>query len=592
MVIQRRSRTRLSLLPLVLGTLVAGTVCASDVPDELGPWAVGHTAFTAIDTARDDRELPLDLWYPVDPEDAVGEVTFYSLLGPIGFDSTLALEGVPVSSAGPRPLIVFSHGSGGINLQSVRLMEHLASHGFVVVSPEHTGNTQDDMSSPNPEADRYPDVAFVIDEMEAHDATPGDDFDGRIDTQNVGVIGHSFGGMTAQFMAAGHPPFGPDVRVKAIMPVAGSSNQLTDAELMGITIPTLLMVGTLDPLQVESVRSFDLISSAFLYRVDVVGATHTHFANVCDIGNTLISIGLGVDLWPAIGAAALVPIYADTCVPPAFPIEEATRLQNLYAVALFRRHLLGERYYDNYLTGAYAAAREPDTAFFGGGIPVVDHFMCYKARTTKRTERFVATSATLTDSLEAATFTLKKTSALCLPADTNGEGVVDDCTRLKAYRLKGPKHVKQRGIAVSDRFGSLSLDTVKPDRLLVPAAMELGEAAREPGDSLDHFKCYKVKVTKGTPRSPKQTRADVVDDFESRTYELKRPTRLCVPVDRDGEGIVDDVDHLVCYRAKRAKGEPKHSKVRGMIYTRDGFGAERLDSRVEEELCVPATVTR
>jgi predicted dienelactone hydrolase len=583
-------RFRLHLAVLMLGTLGASPARASDVPDVLGPWAVGHTEFTAVDTARADRELPLDIWYPVDADDAVGDFTFYSLVGPLGFDSTVARADVPVSSAGPRPLIVFSHGFGGINIQSFRLMEHLASHGFVVVSPEHTGNTQSDGSSPDPEADRYPDVAFVIDEMEVHNATPGDDFAGRIDTQNVGVAGHSFGGMTAQFMAAGHPPFGPDLRVKAIMPVAASSNQLSDQELTGITVPTLLMVGTLDSLQAETIRSFDLISSAFLYRVDVVGANHTHFANVCDIGNTLIDLGVSIDQWPSIGAGALVPIYADTCVPPAFPIEEATRLQNLYAAALFRRHLLGERYYDNFLTGAYAAAREPDTDFFGGGTPVLDHFMCYTARTTKKTDKFAATSATLADALESGDVTLKKTTALCLPADKNGEGVTDDCTHLKAYQLKGPKHAKQAGITVTDQFGTLSLDTTKADRLLVPAAKQLGGVPHEPGDSLDHFKCYRVKTTKGTPRFAKNTRADVVDQFESRTYDLKRPSRLCVPADKNGEGIVNGADHLLCYRAKRAKGEPKHAKRKGTIHTRDQFGDEQLDSKAEEELCVPATV--
>jgi len=583
------SRSLLQTLLFAAVLIVPGSARAGDVPDALGPWAIGYSELTAIDASRDDRELPLHLWYPVDPEDAAGDAAFYSLLGPLGFGSMLAFDDVPVSSAGRRPLIVFSHGSGGIALQSVRLMEHLASHGFVVVSPSHTGNTQFDMSSPDPEADRYPDVAFVIDEMERHATTPGDPFEGRIDTDNVGVAGHSYGGMTAQFMAAGHAPFGPDLRVKAIMPVAASSRQLTDEELTGISVPALYMVGTLDPLLVETTRAFDLVSSAALYRVDVVGATHTHFANVCDFGTLLIDLGIDIDRWPDIGAGALVPIYAETCVPPAFPIEEATRLQNLYAAAFFRRHLLGERYYDKFLTGAYAAAREPDTMFSGGGTPSLDHFMCYAARTTKKTTKFAATSATLADAIGTADVTLRKTTALCLPADADGEGITDDCTHLKAYALKGPKHVKQAGLVVTDRFGTLSLDTVKPDRVLVPATSTLGGPAPDPSDAVDHFTCYTVKTTKGTPKFAKSTRIDVVDGFESRTYALKRPSRLCVPTDPNGEGIVYADGHLLCYRAKRLKGEAKATKRTGVIHTRDRFGDERLDSREAQELCVPAT---
>ena len=161
--------------------LAVTAATASDVPDVPGPWNVGHTAFTAIDTDRDARELPLNLWYPVDAADWVGDLTFYSLQGPLGLTSSVAIDDVAVSNAGARPLIVFSHGFGGIGLQSIRLMEHLASHGFIVVSPEHTGNTQSDQSSPDPEADRFPDVAFIIDEMEVHNATPGDPFSGRVD---------------------------------------------------------------------------------------------------------------------------------------------------------------------------------------------------------------------------------------------------------------------------------------------------------------------------------------------------------------------------------------------------------------------------
>ena len=43
------------------------------------------------------------------------------------------------------------------------------------------------------------------------------------------------------------------------------------------------------------------------------------------------------------------------------------RLQNLYTVSLFRRHLLGETGYDEYLTLAYAA-QEPLVRFFTGVI--------------------------------------------------------------------------------------------------------------------------------------------------------------------------------------------------------------------------------
>ncbi len=57
-------------------------------------------------------------------------------------------------------------------------------------------------------------------------------------------------------------------------------------------------------------------------------------------------------------------------MPPAFPIAEATRIQNLYAAAHFRRYLLGDAEYDSYLTTEFAAANEPDVVFFVGVLPI------------------------------------------------------------------------------------------------------------------------------------------------------------------------------------------------------------------------------
>ncbi len=142
--------------------------------------------------------------------------------------------------------------------------------------------------------------------------------------------------------------------------LALTASAMSNAELGNVTVPTLFMTGTNDPLLAEEIRDAGLIqSSPYNYRADVIGAVHTHFANICDIANALISAGFAPASWPSLGAGALVAPYNDTCIPPAFPIDEATRLQNLYATAFFRRHLLGETAYDPYLTTGYATANEP-----------------------------------------------------------------------------------------------------------------------------------------------------------------------------------------------------------------------------------------
>lgn len=339
-------------------------------PGKTGPWAVGHRQLSSLDPARSERPLPLELWYPVDSADANGPFTNYVLSGPLSLRSELAHKNAPASQAGARPLVVFSHGWGGLAIQSVHLMEHLASHGFVVVAPNHTGSTTADFTGgtavPIEQAllDRVPDISFVIDRILELAATPGDPLFGRIDPLAIGVAGHSLGGFTALAVKAGYEGIAPDPRVRAIMPIAPAASPISDAELANVTVPTFFMTGTIDALLADEVRAAGLIESApFNYRADVIGAAHTHFANICDIADALIAFGLGPSLWPSIGADALVEPYNETCVPPAFPIEEATRLLNLFATAFFRRHLLGETAYDRYLTESWAHNHEPAILF-------------------------------------------------------------------------------------------------------------------------------------------------------------------------------------------------------------------------------------
>jgi predicted dienelactone hydrolase len=336
--------------------------------DELGSYAVGHTMFTVVDSAREDRELLVDVWYPVDAVNAVSEpLTEYPLQGGLTLPSEVAVDDLPVSSEGTRALLVFSHGFGGINTQSTQLMEALASHGFIIASPEHTGNTALDRSDDMPAEKRVPDVSFIIDTLFERSNSPGDAFEGRIDEFKVGVLGHSYGGSTAMGTVAGWAGADPDPRVKAIGVIAGGvgNNSFSEEVLADVTQPTILLVGTLDPgaLANHQYAFANMPNAEALFKVEVTGANHTHFANICDIGNRLISLGITQDQWDALGAAALLQPYNDTCTEDVFPIAEAHRLQNLYMVAHFRRFLLDQVGYNQFLTAAYADANEAAVSF-------------------------------------------------------------------------------------------------------------------------------------------------------------------------------------------------------------------------------------
>lgn len=359
----------LLLVALAASTAHAGRPRYAD-PTELGPYGVGHVVFEVSDPARGDRPLRAELWYPVDPLDAVGEPTFYDFqFFGLGLVSDVAIEGAPLTADTYLPLILFSHGNCGVSFQSTPLMESLASHGMVVVSPNHTGNTANECIGGNADpflvstVDRPADISFLIDHFLAKSMDPEDDFYAHINPFAIGATGHSFGGYTTIAMAAGldAPSNGvlvlPDPRVRAIAPIAPASEFFGDAELAGIDVPMFLLGGTIDdttPIVPNTTRPWELVSSRPIYRADLEGAGHLHFANACAIGQALLDFGV-----PLAQVGGIVPGYDDTCGPDDFPIDEARRIQSFYVTAFFKRHLLFDRRYDSFLTSDWAAAHEP-----------------------------------------------------------------------------------------------------------------------------------------------------------------------------------------------------------------------------------------
>jgi len=193
------------------------------------------------------------------------------------------------------PLIVFSHGFGGCNTQSVFLMEALARAGYFVLAPNHhdagcgTGRhgfsrpeepfRDDSKWSDSTYRDRHDDIEAVLDAA-LRDKT----FQGvAIDGQRVGLAGHSLGGYTVLGVAGGWPSW-KDRRVKAVLALSPyCSVYAKSGDLGHLQAPVMYQGGTRDLGITPTVRrlngAYDK-SSAPKYYVEFDGAGHFAWTNL------------------------------------------------------------------------------------------------------------------------------------------------------------------------------------------------------------------------------------------------------------------------------------------------------------------------
>jgi hypothetical protein len=224
----------------------------------------------------------------------------------------------------------------------------------------------------------------------------------------------------------------------------------------------------------------------------------------------------------------------------------------------------------------------------------IDDFIAYKVKTSTGTPKPTPINGvSLVDDFDSGLFDVVKTRMFGVPADKNAEGLIDAATHLKIYAIRPspgePRHTPQTNQRVRNQLGELFLDTIRPDFLLVPAAKNLTVDPTPPvfgSHNVDHYKCYKVKVTAGTPRFPERVFVDFTDQFTSpaKTLRVRRPRHLCTPVDKNGSGIKNPTGHLVCYQVQ---GRPRHQK-RSNVHTADQFGQEQIDTNKEREICIPS----
>ncbi len=274
---------------------------------EFGPFPVGVTTLSLADLSRTNvpdtgpRPVLTEVYYPSTDAAIQGVPRDVIQIFGIEIAETPAFRDVE-RAAGTYPLIVFSHGNTGIRVQSVFFATHLASHGFVVATPDHHGNTFIDavaeIFDPFSAENRPLDMSFLIDQMLALSAGSGGLFEGAIDSAKIGASGHSFGGFTT-FVLTGAGPF-QDARIRAAFPQAPASQAFTDAFFSTITIPTLVIGGSLDettPFDPHQQRPFEHLptGAAIVGLANVIDAGHFTFSDFCEVPRDLLAFLGGFD---------------------------------------------------------------------------------------------------------------------------------------------------------------------------------------------------------------------------------------------------------------------------------------------------------
>lgn len=302
-----------------------------------GPHDVGARTLTPAGS----RPLPMTIWYPADTNGRNAEKTAQAyqikVAPPVGAIAIASSSGTAITDAsfdlasGPYPLVILSPGFAIGGTSYAWLAEHLASHGLVIIAPEHREGFSLSMDQFwQATITRPQDILWLLAYVDEQ-AGAGGALEGLIDPQLAAVIGHSYGGYAAlaaagarlqpdSFQArcdAGHavdephlwlcdmllphidsmaqlagldsapaglwPGWG-DPRVDAIVPLAGDAYLFDEAGLAEITVPVLAIGGTADtdtPYLWGTQPTYEFVSSPRKARIALQDAGHMIFTGTC-----------------------------------------------------------------------------------------------------------------------------------------------------------------------------------------------------------------------------------------------------------------------------------------------------------------------
>ncbi|MGF1938948.1 MAG: alpha/beta hydrolase [Nostoc sp. ChiQUE02] len=283
------------------------------------------------------------------------------------------------------PVIVISHGLGLDSSNFQYLATHLASYGFAVTVPNHPGSDAKQLRSllkghaievaePSEFKDRPLDVTYILNQLEKGNQSDSR-FKGRLNLQQVGVLGQSLGGYTALALAGAKINFEQlkqdcqpaalqntwnmslllqcralelrisksdknynlrDERVKAAIAVNPiTSSIFGKAGLSQIKTPVMIVSSsddTVAPALSEQILPFSWFANSQKYLVMLVGGTH--FSTIGNGNPANQQVALPADM---IGDAS-----------------QARRYMNVLSLPFFQTYVAERSQYIPYLNAGYA----------------------------------------------------------------------------------------------------------------------------------------------------------------------------------------------------------------------------------------------
>jgi hypothetical protein len=226
----------------------------------------------------------------------------------------------------------------------------------------------------------------------------------------------------------------------------------------------------------------------------------------------------------------------------------------------------------------------------------IDSYLCYKAALAPGDAALPkGTTVALSDALVPGPldFGVTKAVTLCNPASVNGSTVLESTAHQEGFAIKrvpGSPRFPRTNQATGDQFANRNLALTQESTLLVPSSKVPGNGGAPPFTltSIDHYKCYRAALAKGSPKFIAPASPTIADQFYpgGQSFTLRKPTRFCDPVAADGSPINEPGSSLVCYGVRLPAGV--HFAKTTVSTNNPDFGADVLVASAVSELCVPA----